>query len=171
MGLSTLGIIHTLIGVIALVAGIVSLVQSGFINLARNAGRIYFYGTVIAALTALGLTKHGFPNPGHFLSLLVFIFVVISFLLYRRRRMGGPVRFMETLFLSLSFFLSWLPTVNETLTRVPVGHPLAKDISDPLVGNTLLVVFVIFVTGLTIQFLRHRKSRRVAVAQIRNQQS
>ena len=33
-----------------------------------------------------------------------------------------------------------IPTVNETLTRVPVGHPLAKGPTDPLIAQTLLII-------------------------------
>ncbi|MGD1319595.1 hypothetical protein [Chryseobacterium sp. 2R14A] len=59
--------------------------------------------------------------------------------------------------MSFSFLLSMLPTVNETLTRVPVGHPLAKDINDPLIGKTLLVIFVLFVVGSVYQIVKQIK--------------
>lgn len=64
MGLSNLGIFHTAIGVAALVAGIVSLVKNGKIDLSQLSGKIYFYGTVITSVTALGLSKNGgFKKP------------------------------------------------------------------------------------------------------------
>ncbi len=66
MGLSNLGIFHTAIGIIAIVAAVISFLKHGKINLAEVSGKIYFYGTVIASLTALGLSKHGGFNAGIF---------------------------------------------------------------------------------------------------------
>jgi len=53
MGLSNLGIFHTAIGIIAIVAALISFIRYGQINLAQPTGKIYFYGTVITSLTAL----------------------------------------------------------------------------------------------------------------------
>ena len=41
MGLSNLGIFHTLIGIIAIVAAIISYRRFGKINLAHSTGKIY----------------------------------------------------------------------------------------------------------------------------------
>lgn len=156
MGLSFLGIFHTIIGIIAIVVAVVSYVKYGKINLAQLSGKIYFYGTVITAVTALGFTKHGF-NPGHILSILVLLLVLGSYFLYSRKEGNNKARYVENFSLSFSFFLSWLPTVNETFTRIPIGHPLAKDITDPLIGKTLLVIFILFITGSIFQFIRQKK--------------
>jgi ABC-type multidrug transport system fused ATPase/permease subunit len=59
--------------------------------------------------------------------------------------------------LSFSFFLSLVPTINETFTRFPIGHPLAKDIKDPIIGQTLLAIFLLFVIGSIFQFMKQRK--------------
>jgi hypothetical protein len=53
-----------------------------------------------------------------------------------------------------------LPTVNETFTRVPVGHPLAKDINDPLIGKTLLLLLVLFIAGSVYQFIIQKKTNK-----------
>jgi hypothetical protein len=53
-----------------------------------------------------------------------------------------------------------VPTVNETLTRVPVGHPLAKDVNDPVIKQILLVLFAGFIAGSVYQFIRQRKINR-----------
>ena len=80
MGLSNLGIFHTIIGIIAIVAALVSFVRYGKINLAELSGKIYFYGTLITSLTALGLSKQGGFNPGHVFSLFIVILVVYLYL-------------------------------------------------------------------------------------------
>ena len=160
MALSNLGIFHTLIGIIAIVAAIVSCIRYGKINLEQPTGKIYFYATVITALTALGISKHGGFNPGHILSLLILLLVVIAFLLSTKRKGNNKARYAENFLLSFSFFLSMLPTVNETLTRIPLGHPWAKDITDPVITRTLLVLLLLFVVGSVYQFLQQRKVNR-----------
>ena len=157
MGLSSLGIFHTVIGVAAIVAAIVSFIKHGKINLAVLSGKIYFYGTVITSLTALGLSKLGGFNPGHVFALFIVVLVLGAYFLHAKRAASKRARFFENFFLSFSFFLSWVPTVNETFTRVPVGHPLAKDISDPLIGQTLLFLLVLFIAGSIYQFKKQQK--------------
>ena len=73
MGLSGLGIFHTIIGIVAIVAAIISFVRFGKIDLTQLSGKIYFYTTAVTALTALGISKHGGFNPGHIFSVFIFV--------------------------------------------------------------------------------------------------
>lgn len=157
MGLSNLGIFHTAVGVIAIIAALISFVRYGKINLTQLTGKLYFYGTVITSLTALGISKNGGFNPGHIFSLFILILVGIAYFLYARMKGNNRARYAENFLLSFSFFLSLIPTVNETFTRVPVGHPWAKGVTDPLIGKTLLVLLLLFVSGSVYQFRQQRK--------------
>lgn len=157
MGLSSLGIFHTIIGVGAIVAAIASFIKHGKINLAVLSGKIYFYGTVVTSLTALGLSKLGGFNAGHVFALFIVLLVLGAYFLHTQKAENKKARFFENFFLSFSFFLSLVPTVNETFTRVPVGHPLAKDISDPLIGQTLLFLLLLFIAGSIYQFRKQKK--------------
>src|SRR5579871_804889 len=109
MGLSPLGIFHTAIGIIAIFAAVIAFVKFGKIDLSAISGKIYFYTTVITAVTAFGLLKHGF-NPGHILSLLVLLLVLTAFFLHSQKQDSSRARYFENFFLSFSFFLSMLPT-------------------------------------------------------------
>jgi uncharacterized membrane protein len=157
MGLSNLGIFHTAIGIIAIIAALVAFVRYGKINLTQLSGKFYFYGTVITSLTALGLSKNGGFNPGHIFSLFILTLVVIAFFLSKRKKGKNRARYVENFFLSFSFFLSLVPTVNETFTRIPIGHPWAKNVTDPLIGKTLLLLLILFITGSVYQFRKQRK--------------
>ncbi|MES2457598.1 MAG: hypothetical protein V4594_18720 [Bacteroidota bacterium] len=158
MGLSNLGIFHTVIGVLAIVAAVISLVRYGKINLTELSGKIYFYGTLITSFTALGLSKHGGFNPGHVFSLLIAILVIIAGLLHYRWKDSKKARYFENFLFSFSLLLSMVPTVNETLTRVPIGQPLAKNAGDPVIGITLLVLFVFFLAGSVYQFRKQKRT-------------
>jgi len=157
MGLSALGIFHTIVGIAAIIAALTAFFRYGKIDLGMITGKIYFYGTLVTSLTALGLSKHGGFNPGHVFSILIAVLVLISFFLYTKRSGNNSSRYFENFFLSFSFFLSWLPTINETFTRIPIGHPLAKSPGDPIIGVTLLVIFILFVAGSVFQFRKQRK--------------
>ena len=161
MGLSGLGIFHTIIGIVAIVAAIISFVRFGKIDLTQLSGKIYFYTTAVTALTALGISKHGGFNPGHIFSVFIFILVVVAFWLSVKRSTNNKARYVENFLLSFSFFLSLIPTVNETFTRVPLGHPLAKNPTDPIIAQILLVLLIAFVAGAIYQYIKQRNALRI----------
>lgn len=162
MALSNLGIFHTVIGVAAIVGALVSFIKYGKINLGAVSGKIYFYATVITSLTALGISKHGGFNPGHAFSIFIVLLVLEAYFLYAKKVNSARARYFENFCLSFSFFLSLVPTVNETFTRVPVGHPLAKDIKDPIIANTLLILLILFIGGSVYQFIMQKKINKTA---------
>ncbi|MBT2563043.1 hypothetical protein J7E50_22700 [Pedobacter sp. ISL-68] len=161
MGLSGLGIFHTFIGIVAIAAAIISFIRFGKIDLTQLSGKIYFYTTAVTALTALGISKHGGFNPGHIFSVFIFILVVVAFWLSVKRSTNNRARYIENFLLSFSFFLSLIPTVNETFTRVPLGHPLAKNPTDPVITQTLLVLLIAFVAGAIYQYIKQRNAVKI----------
>lgn len=161
MGLSSLGIFHTIVGITAIVAAIVSYIKYGKINLAEVSGKIYAYSTIITSLTALGISKHGGFNPGHVFSLFILILVLGANFLHAKKTGNNASRYIENFLLSFSFFLSWVPTVNETFTRVPLAQPLAKGPTDPIIAKTLLLLLVLFIAGSIFQFLKQKKVNKM----------
>jgi hypothetical protein len=105
MELSNLGIFHTVVGIIAIIAALASYVRDGKINLNSKSGNTYFFGTLITSVTVLGLSKHGEFNPGHVLALLVLVLVVCAFVLQRRKTGNNKARYFEN-FSSRSAFFS-----------------------------------------------------------------
>jgi cbb3-type cytochrome oxidase subunit 3 len=166
MGLSSLGIFHTVIGISAIIGAIIGFVKYGKINLSARSGKVYFYTTLVTSFTALGISKHGGFNAGHIFSLFIIVLIVVAYYLFSKKKESETVRYFENFLLSFSFFLSLIPTVNETFTRVPIGHPLAKDIKDPIIGQTLLVLLILFIVGSVFQFIKQKKinSERVSNA-------
>ncbi|WP_042721676.1 hypothetical protein [Flavobacterium sp. B17] len=157
MGLSSLGIFHTIIGISAIMGAIIGFVKYGKINLSVLSGKVYFYATLVTSVTALGISKHGGFNAGHIFSLFIIVLIVVAYYLFSKQKESKRVRYFENFLLSFSFFLSLIPTVNETFTRVPIGHPLAKDIKDPIIGQTLLVLLILFIVGSVFQFIKQKK--------------
>lgn len=157
MNLSGLGIFHTIIGVTALVGAVIGFIRYGKINLAKPSGKVYFYATAVTSLTALGISKNGGFNAGHVFSLFILVLITVAYFLFSNKKESKKARYFENFLLSFSFFLSLVPTVNETFTRVPIGHPLAKDIKDPIIGQTLLVILLLFIVGSVFQFIKQKR--------------
>ena len=74
-----------------------------------------------------------------------------SLLIPRLSFLGWARPYLATFGLSFSFFLTLVPGINETLTRLPAGQPLASGPEHPLVQGTLLAWVVIFLAGFVFQ--------------------
>jgi hypothetical protein len=148
--MSTLGIFHTVIGVIAVAAGLRAFYKFGMISKDSRPGRIYIVGTIIAGVTAFGLSKTGSLNEAHILTALTLLAVGIG--LYVKNDL---VRILAA---SVSFFLSLIPASVETLTRLPVGAPIAADQNSPVVQGTIGVWLVLFLAGVTFQIYQSRRT-------------
>ena len=105
MALTNLGIFHTVIGIMAIVAAFTSYVRFGKIDLTHLTGKIYFYGTLVTALTALGISKHGGFNPGHVFSIIIIILVAVAYFLSVKKQGNNRARYFENFLLCFSFFL------------------------------------------------------------------
>ncbi|HCX82938.1 MAG: hypothetical protein A3E00_02955 [Curvibacter sp. RIFCSPHIGHO2_12_FULL_63_18] len=149
--LSVLGIVHTAISLVPVVAGVYSFAKYRSIQPATRSGKVYLGGLLLAVLTAFGLSSTDGFNPGHALGILALLAVSGSLLIPRLSFLGWARPYLATFGLSFSFFLTLVPGINETLTRLPAGQPLASGPEHPLVQGTLLAWVVIFLAGFVFQ--------------------
>jgi len=159
--LSTLGIAHTAISLVPLVAGLASFVRHRRIDPASTSGRVYLVGLVASVLTSFGLSSTGGFNPGHALGILALLAVAGALLAPRLALLGRAGDYLATLGLSFSFFLLLVPGTNETLSRLPPSQPIANGPQSPIVQGALAVLFVLFLAGYARQALAIRARRRV----------
>ena len=154
--MSILGIGHTIISIIALIIAAVTLFKNGAIHPFSKQGKQYSILTAIACISAFGLSRTGMFNAGHALGILILLLLGLAYLLGRKKK---TVFLYIVLFcMSATVFLSLVPGVSETLTRLPIGHPFADGPASPNLLNSLKVLFVLFLAGLTIQILRLRRA-------------
>ncbi|MDR7335649.1 hypothetical protein [Roseateles asaccharophilus] len=158
--LSTLGIAHTLISLLPVVAGVVSFARNGRIDISNRWGQAYLAGLVLSVFTAFGLSSTGGINPGHVLGVLALLAVSAAWLLPRLPLPKSITPHLQAFGLSFSFFLLLVPGINETLTRLPAASPLASGPEDPVVRTALLAWLVLFIVGFTLQSLRIRAAQR-----------
>lgn len=160
--LSSLGIAHTALSLVPLVAGLCSLAIRRRIEPRSTAGRLYLVGLVASVLTSFGLSSTGGFNPGHALGILALLAIAGAWLVQRLAFLGRARDYLATLALSFSFFLLLVPGINETLTRLPPSQPIADGPMSAIVKGTLGVWFLLFLAGATLQVLELRARRRPA---------
>lgn len=158
--LSTLGIVHTVISLLPLVAGLVAFARHRRIAPETRAGRVYIVTFVLSVLTAFGLSSTGGFNAGHALGIVALLALGGALLVPKLTFFGRARPYLANFGLSFTFFLLLVPGINETLTRLPATHPLADGPESPLVKTTLLAWVVIFLVGSALQALALRARRK-----------
>jgi hypothetical protein len=154
-GLTDLGVVHTLISLVAVAAGIVSFVRYGSISLRTTTGGIYVAATVITCLTAFGLFRTGAFGPGHGIGVVTLVVLAFAVLVEKRALLlGSASRAVETVSYTTTFFLHWIPGINETTTRLPPSAPLATGQDDPLILTLVGTAFLLCIAGAVVQVIR-----------------
>jgi hypothetical protein len=159
--ISTLGAFHTAITLVPFAAGFYSFARYHAIDPARMSGRVYLGGLALSVLTSFGLSSTGGFNPGHALGILALLVIGGALLVARLSFLGGARPYLAQLGFSFSFFLLLVPGINETLTRLPAGHPLATGPDSPLVRGALTTWLGIFVLGSALQLWWMRSQRKL----------
>jgi len=70
--------------------------------------------------------------------------------------------YAETMFLTITTFLLMVPTVSETLRRVPDGHPFVTDLKSPLLLGAQGALFAMLIVGLIVQIVYLRRQGKTA---------
>ncbi|MCZ8440638.1 hypothetical protein [Achromobacter xylosoxidans] len=158
--ISTLGVTHTLISLAAAIAGLYSFARYRGIDAATLAGKMYLGGLVASVLTSFGLSSSGGFNAGHALGILALLSVSGALLMSRMSSLSRARPYLTQLGFSFSFFLLWVPGIAETLTRLPLSHPLADGPQSHLIRSALAGWLAVFIVGAVSQLIWIRSQRR-----------
>ena len=156
--LSILGIFHTAISVIALLVAFYALYCDGKLNPANARGKWYIWLTVITCVTGFPIMKTGHFTPGHYVAIIILLLLPLG--VYAGRFFGKLGAAIQIIVMSVTLFLSCIPAIVETLTRLPISHPIANGPNDPLLTNCLGGLFVLFLIGVSYQLIKLRKLRK-----------
>jgi drug/metabolite transporter (DMT)-like permease len=160
--LSLLGIIHTGLSVVPLIAGLVAFQRHGRIDPDTTAGKLYWLGMIASVLTSFGLSSTGHFNAGHALGILALVVMGMGTVATRIRFLGRAAIYLQTVAMSFSFLLLMVPGTNETLSRLPPSHPIGNGPASPAVQAALGCVLVVFLLGTAYQLFRLRRERKVS---------
>jgi hypothetical protein len=162
-GISPLGWVHTLGSLPAIPAAAYMLARHGRIVPRSAAGAIYFVSMLIGASTIF-LVAHQPISYGIGVTTLLLLLVGYGI---GRLGLGRASTYIETICLSLTVFLLMLPTITETLRRVPDGHPLVTSPSAPLLLGAQVSLLLILIAGLTAQIIWLRNGDKTATHEMR----
>ena len=155
-GLTQLGVVHTLISLIAVAAGVVAFFRYGRISPANTAGRWYIITTIHTCLTALGIFQHGGFGKPHALAIITLVVLAIAWVAGKTSLFGRASRYVETVLYTLTFLFHMIPAVTETTTRLPLGAPLLPNADAPQLQTASAALFVLFLLGAAYQVWRMR---------------
>ena len=153
-GLTSLGVVHTLLSLIALVAGFWSLVQYKRIAPQTRLGQVYIWSTVLVCLTGFGIFQHGGFGKPHMLGIITLVVLAVAALAGKPRpflSFGSAAPYVETICYSLTLFLHIIPATTEGLTRLPAGAPVFANAEAPQLPGIYGVFFLIFLVGTALQ--------------------
>lgn len=163
LNLSIFGIFHTLLALVAVVAGISALARHGEIGTGTRSGLNYVLFTVATSITGLFIFRHGGFGPPHALAIATLVVLGVAWTAERRTRAGaGLSRYVAVLGYSLTLFFHLIPGLTETGTRVPVGNPAFSGPEDPTLKALVGAGFLVYLAGAALQAARIRRTRRVA---------
>lgn len=158
--MTTLGIIHTAISLVAVGAGIIALIRDKQIIGRNRIGWIYIWTTVLTCVTGFPIMQHdGFGAP-HVTGIITLLTLAIAWQAGRGKWFGRAARRVEVVSYSATFLFHMIPAFVETSTRLPIGAPLVTDRDGREVQMVTGILFLLFLIGAALQVRRLRIHQR-----------
>lgn len=162
-GITPFGMFHTIISLIAWVAGFTALAKYREIGLATAPGRTYVLLTIATCVSGLFIFRHGTFGVPHAIAVLTLIVLILAIAAEKRAIFGRLSRYVSVVGYSATLFLHMIPGFTETATRIPPGAPLASSPEAPGLRAAVGVAFLVFLIGATLQVRRIRREASPAV--------
>ncbi|MFT3957086.1 MAG: hypothetical protein QM722_22725 [Piscinibacter sp.] len=151
LGLTTLGVIHTAISLVAVVCGFWALARDKEITTTSSLGRTYLVTTLLTALTGLGIFQHGGFGPPHVLAILTILALGVGFAAAVTGVLGRRSRYLQAVCFSATVLFHMIPGFTETLTRLPATQASFPNAEAPGLRPIFAVLFLLFLVGLALQ--------------------
>ena len=149
--ITPLGWLHTVLGAIAIISGIVSLVRYKEITLETRSSQVYLFATLITAVSALGIYQHGSFGPGHVLAVMTLLALGVGTFAAKNKLYGDTSRYVQAISYSATLLFHSIQAVTDGLLRLPVGDPVLTSIDDPVLKVCYLVLLVLYLVGISFQ--------------------
>ena len=154
--LTSLGVFHTIISVVAVVLAFVALGRDKGISLRNRLGLWYVIFLLVTCLTGFPILRTGKITPPFILGILTMAVMGVAVAAGKLNAFGHASKYVETVAYSSTVFFLMIPTVTETLTRLPPGDPVVASQEDPIFPILYSALFVLFLIGSTLQVRRLR---------------
>lgn len=155
-GISPLGWVHTLGSLPAIPLAAYMFLRYGRIVPRLRAGAGYFVSMVIGAASVF-LIAH--QPVSYVIAAATLVLLALGYGIGLLRPTSART-YVETVSLTLTAFLLMVPTVTETLRRIPDGHPLVTDLNSPLLVGAQGVLVAALLLGVAAQIIHLRRRAR-----------
>jgi len=122
--------------------------KHGRITPESRAGRAYFWFMLLGVVTVYPIAHQPISS---IIATVTLAALLVGFGISRWSVANRLGKYVETTALSVSVFLLLVPTVSETLRRLPVNHPLVTDLKDPLLLGAQAALLLALVVGVGLQ--------------------
>lgn len=165
-GLTTLGLVHTAISLVAVACGFWAMARDKQVVAHNTLGRTYLVSTALTAITGLFIFQHGGFGPPHVLSILTLLALAVGCVAAYGDSFGRWSRYVQAVSFSTTLFFHMIPGFTETLTRLPLDKPLLPNADAPELRAISGVLLLILVVGLVLQlrWLRGRTAEQLVPA-------
>lgn len=160
MNLTPLGTFHTMVSVVAILAGAIALSRDGHVSPRSGIGRLYIGALVITCLTGLPIVRHGTIGPPHVLGVLTLVALAVAAVAGKTQLFGRFSAYVRTISYSATVFFLSISTVTETLTRLPPSASVVASAEAPIFTPLYLGLLVLFLIGATLQVRGLRAAAR-----------
>ncbi len=150
-GLTTLGIFHTIISLVAVATGAIALVRDGKISWENTIGKTYVTTTIVTCITGFGIFQHGGFGKPHALGVITLVVLALIYTAQQTHFFGRYSQYIVTVGFSMTFLFHVIPGIIETATRLPLDAPLASGPEDPNIKMAIGICFVLFLIGAAVQ--------------------
>ncbi|WP_322404649.1 hypothetical protein [Massilia luteola] len=152
--LSTLGVVHTVISLVAVGAGIAGFIRDGRIDSRTRHGKLYVVTTALTCLSGFFIFAHGGFGKPHALGVATLAVLALALAAERGLVFGRAAARTATVAYSLTFYFHLIPAVTETSTRLPVHAPLVASAESPVLAVVFGLMFLVFLAGVRMQLRR-----------------
>src|SRR4030095_3211877 len=122
MNLTPLGVVHTLLSLVAVVAAFVALVREGGVSPRSGVGRVFIWSLVATCLTGLPIFRHGTIGPPHVTGVLTPAAFPLAFVAGRTGAFGRASARVETISYWITLLLLGISTGTATLYQLAAGR-------------------------------------------------
>ena len=154
MSVTTLVVIHTIISLIAIVAGLI--VMFGMLGSKRQGGltAIFLVFTILTSATGFVIPPFLTDKllPSHIIGILSLVLLAAACIALYVMKLAGPWRWIYVVTALVSLYLNVFVLVIQSFLKVPVLHALAPSVppAEPpfaVAQGIVLVFFVIMIIG------------------------
>jgi hypothetical protein len=131
--------------------------RHGRIEPRSKAGVVYFFSMLIGGLTVFLVAKQPVSD---IIGAATIVLLVVGYGVGRLPTPGRLALYVETISLTLTTFLLSVPSVTETLRRVPDGHPFVTDPKSPVLLATQAALVIALIIGVVAQVIQLRRQRQ-----------